>query len=84
MWQMVPIPTNQSSVVGVGMAKGEYVSFDGNQQVGGRIWELIQHGLASDDHDFGRPGNAGSGANDVFKLRSLHGGNVAATPKPRA
>ena len=58
------------------VAKGEHVRFDGNQKIGGRVRELAQQGLAANDNDFGRSGDTGSGANDVFKLRSLHGGDV--------
>jgi hypothetical protein len=64
----------------VRIAECEHVRFDGNQQVSRCIWELAQHGLAADDHDFGRPGDAGGGAIDVFKLRSLRGGNAVSIP----
>ena len=50
---------NQVGIVGI--AEGEHVRFDGNQQISGCVRELAQHGLAADDHDFGRPGDAGGG-----------------------
>lgn len=60
-----------------GIAESEHVRLDGNQQVGGRVRKLPQHGLAADDYDFTRTGNANGRTNDVFKLRSLPGGTVA-------
>lgn len=59
------------------VAKCKYICFDGNQQFSGRMGELTKYGLASDDYNFRRTSNAGGGADDVFKLRALHGGNVA-------
>jgi len=58
------------------ITQGKNIRFDGNQQVVRCIGELAQHGLAADNDEFRGPGDAGGGADDVFKLRPVHGGSV--------
>ena len=55
------------------VAQGEKIGFDGDEQFGGRMRKLAEHGLAADDDEFLRARDAGRGADDVLKLRSLHG-----------
>ena len=44
---------------------------------------LAEHRLTADHHDLRRAGDAYGGADDVLKLRALHGGNVVSIPRLR-
>ncbi len=53
-------------------AESEHVRFNGYQQRGGCVGKLTEHRLAANHHDFRSAGDANGGADDVFKLWSLH------------
>ena len=55
---------------GIGMLR-RIVNRD--QQFHRRVWKLAQNRLASDDDESLGSSNSRSGANDVFKLKTLHG-----------
>lgn len=60
-----------------GTTKGEYVCFDGDKKLGGRVWELAKHRLTANDYNLVCPWDRGCGANDMFKLRTFHDGAVS-------
>jgi hypothetical protein len=60
------------------VAERENIGLDGNEQVSGSLRKLAENGLAADNDKFLSAGDAGSGADDVLKLVSLHGGGVGA------
>jgi hypothetical protein len=60
--------------VGVGgIAQGEHLGLNGDEQLGGRVWKLAEHSLTADDDQLLYAGDARGGTDDVLKLRSLHG-----------
>src|SRR5439155_26432775 len=56
-----------------GLSKVKTVGLHRDEQLGGRAWKLAEHGLTADDDELLRAGDGGCSADDVLKLRSLHG-----------
>jgi hypothetical protein len=61
----------------LGRAEREDVGFDGPQEFRGGIRELAEDRLRADDHDVRSAGDGDRRADDVLKLRSVHGGRAA-------
>ena len=64
---------NQIAISGI--AEGENIRLDGDEQFSGCLGKLTEYGLAADDDEFRRAGDAGGGADDVFKLMPVHDGS---------
>jgi len=52
--------------------EGKHISLHGNEQSWIRIWKLTENGLAADYDNICLVGNDTGGADNMFKLDSLH------------
>jgi len=57
-------------------SKGEDAGLDGNEQITGSIGKLAENSLPADDNNLGRARDTCCGADEMLKLRTLHGGNA--------